>query len=80
MEKGTTLDNYHGMTQDEVAEELGFSQQYIQQVEKSALAKFRKNFVKMFGVFDSSELTDEEFMYGITQQYKEKYKIEYGEV
>ena len=79
MEKGTILDNYNGMTQMEVAEELGFSQQYIQQIEKSALRKFRKNYIKIFGLIDMSGLTDEEFLYGVTQQSREKYKIEYGE-
>ena len=79
MEKGTLLDNYNGLTQVEVAEELGFSQQYIQQVEKSALRKFRKNYIKMFGIIDMSGLTDEEFLYGVTQHSREKYKIEYGE-
>ena len=79
MEKGTILDNYNGMTQIEVAEELGFSQQYIQQIEKSALRKFRKNYIEMFGIIDMSGLTDEEFLYGVTQHNREKYKIEYGE-
>lgn len=78
MEKGTILDNYNGMTQMEVAEELGFSQQYIQQIEKSALRKFRKNYIEMFGIIDMSGLTDEEFLYGVTQHNREKYKIEYG--
>jgi len=83
MIKGSKLQDFNhydgGMTQVEVAEKLGFSQQYIQQIEKSALRKFRKNYIKMFGIIDMSGLTDEEFLYGVTQHSREKYKIEYGE-
>ena len=65
MVKGSKLQDFNhydgGMTQHEVAAELGFSQQYIQQIEKAALAKFRKNYIEMFGTPDIDGFTDEEF-------------------
>ena len=36
------------MSQKEIAEELGVSQQYIQHVETKALQKFKKRFCNMF--------------------------------
>lgn len=38
--------DYLHCTQEEIAEELGVSQQYVQQVEKRALVKFKKDSVQ----------------------------------
>ena len=40
--------DYLHCTQEEIAEELGVSQQYVQQVEKRALVKFKKRFCSMY--------------------------------
>ena len=65
MIKGSRLHDFNhyggGMTQCEVATELGVSQQYIQQIEKQALVKFRQNFKKMFGVPDLDGVSDKDF-------------------
>jgi len=48
-----------GMTQQEVADELGISRQSLQLIEKSAMEKFRKNFEELYGIPDLSKICEE---------------------
>ena len=48
-----------GMTQQEVADELGISRQSVQLIEKSAMEKFRRNFEDLYGIPDLSKARDE---------------------
>jgi len=48
-----------GMTQQEVADELGISRQSLQLIEKSAMEKFRRNFKELYGVPDLNKIRDE---------------------
>ena len=69
----------HTFTQEEIGNEFGFSQQRVEQLLTRYCKKARLRFIRMNKIPDFPGLTDEEFMYAIIQQYKEKYKIEYGE-
>ena len=41
----------HNMTQKEIAEELGISQQAVNEMLKKAIKKFRKKWIEMFGLY-----------------------------
>ena len=62
MIKGSKLSDVNhyggGMTQSEVAENMGFSQQYIQQIEKQARIKFIEKYIELYGELDLNGISD----------------------
>ena len=62
MIKGSKLSDVNhyggGMTQSEVAENMGFSQQYIQQIEKQARFKFIEKYIELYGELDLNGISD----------------------
>ena len=57
MLKDQKLDNHYGMTEREIADELGTSQQNIHDTLLRAIRKFKANWLDRYGHFDV-ELSD----------------------